>query len=174
MAECDSCFGHPDPFNECPRRGCQRHRLRVGIADVLAGEDREPSDDEPRVFAAFEHARDPVNRSIGVGPPHGFDHRRDRVVVLIIRVHRGLVLDRFLGFDPSDPDRLSARSAQDRDFERGQGAPGVAIALDRPHPQGLIIDMEIQPSESAIGFGDRAFEHADDLALVQRFEPEQG
>ena len=49
------------------RRGDgDEQRLRVGHADVLAGEDDHPAGDEAGVLAGLEHARQPVHAGVGV------------------------------------------------------------------------------------------------------------
>ena len=60
-------------------RGGLDHCVRVGEADVFGSEDAEPSCDEDRVGAAFDHSRQPVQSGACIGVSHGFDQGRDQV-----------------------------------------------------------------------------------------------
>ncbi len=69
---------------ECLRRSdCDEEGPRIGIADVLGGENHHSSGDEPRVLAAFEHCGQVVDGGVGITPAHRLDEGRDDVVVLI-------------------------------------------------------------------------------------------
>ena len=57
-------------------------RARVGVADVLGREDHDAARDEERILARLEHAREPVERGVGVAAAQGLDEGRDDVVVL--------------------------------------------------------------------------------------------
>jgi hypothetical protein len=52
LAERQLAFGQPDELAGLHRRHGQRQRLRIGVADVLAGQDHQPPADEADVFAA--------------------------------------------------------------------------------------------------------------------------
>ncbi len=54
-----------------------------GEADVLAGHAHHAAREIERIFAGFDHAREPVERGIGVGVAHGFVQRRDEIEVLL-------------------------------------------------------------------------------------------
>ena len=87
-----------DALDRVPRRVRQHDRERVGVADIFRCEDDQPPGDEPRVFAAFEHPRQPVERRVGVAAAHALDERRREVVVRIagrVEVH-DLALDGIL------------------------------------------------------------------------------
>ena len=68
--------GSPTRSTAWAPRPRQRQRLRIGVADVLAGEDHHPARDEARVLAGLEHARQPVERGVGVAAAHGLDEAR--------------------------------------------------------------------------------------------------
>ena len=78
--------GQPDELERVGRRRRHDERLRIGHADVLAGEDHHPADDEPGVLAGFEHPAQPVDRGVGVGAAHRLDERADDVVVVVAPV----------------------------------------------------------------------------------------
>ena len=54
------------------RRDRDLERLRVGVADVLGGEDHHAARDEERVLAGLEHAHHPVDRGVGIAAAHDF------------------------------------------------------------------------------------------------------
>ena len=75
-------FGQADQVRDL-RGGRSLHdRLRIGQADIFGGEDAQPSCDEDRVGAAFDHPRQPVQGGVCVGVSHGLDQGRDQVVVV--------------------------------------------------------------------------------------------
>ena len=47
---------------------CDDQRLRVGVADVLGGEDHHPARDEPWVFPRLQHHGEVVHRRVRVAP----------------------------------------------------------------------------------------------------------
>src|SRR3546814_1006922 len=60
-----------------------RQRARVGQADVFDRHPGQAPGEVVRVAAAVEHAREPVQRSVGVGAAHRLVQRRDLVVELL-------------------------------------------------------------------------------------------
>ena len=62
-----------------------RHRQRapIGHADILARTNDHPPRYICGVFACLEHAREPVQRRVGLAPAHALVHRGDEVVVRI-------------------------------------------------------------------------------------------
>ncbi len=71
------------------RRDGDGQRLRIGVADVFGREAHEPARDVQRILAGFDHAREPVDRGIGIAVAHRLVQRRDEVVVLLA----GLVVE---------------------------------------------------------------------------------
>ena len=67
---------------------------RVGVADVLGGEDDHAPGDEQRILAGLEHPRQPVDGGVGVGAAQTLDEGGDDVVVLfaaLVVEERGLL-----------------------------------------------------------------------------------
>ena len=54
-----------------------------GQADVFAGHAHHAAREIERVFAGFEHAREPVERGVGVGIADGFVQRGNEIEVLL-------------------------------------------------------------------------------------------
>ena len=84
--------------------GGHRHdeRLRVGLADVLAGQDDHAADDEAGVLTGLEHAGEPVEAGVGIGAADALDERGDHVVVLVAPVAQRLGAERGLGVGERD------------------------------------------------------------------------
>ena len=92
MGERELALGQADEFAGLHRGDGERQRLRVGVADVFAREDDEPAGEEPHVFAAFEHAGEPVDAGVGVAAADAFDQGAGGVVVVVAG---GVVADGF-------------------------------------------------------------------------------
>ena len=82
-------FGQADERNASTAAVATDSALRIGVADVLGGEDHHPAQHEQRILAGLEHARHPVDRGVGIGAAHALDERRDDAVVLVA----GLVVE---------------------------------------------------------------------------------
>ena len=133
-----------------------RQRLRVGVADVLGGEDDHPAGDEARVLAALEHGGEVVQRRVGVRAARGLDPGRDVVVVLVaaLVVEDRLALHRVLGVGERDRPPVTvahasssafsavrasppARAARNSITSSGDAAVGALAALERAPQQRL-------------------------------------
>ena len=76
----------------------QQQCVGVRQPDVLRGEDHQPPCEEAWLLAPGQHARQIVDRGIGVAAPHRFDEGRDDVVVLLaVLVVEGDVLLQAVG-----------------------------------------------------------------------------
>ena len=56
-------------------------RLRVGVANILRSVNHNAASDKLRILPSIDHAREPIDRGIGVAAAHGLDERTDDVVV---------------------------------------------------------------------------------------------
>ena len=56
-------------------------RLRVGVANILRSVNHNAASDKLRILPSIDHAREPIDRGIGVATAHGLDERTDDVVV---------------------------------------------------------------------------------------------
>ena len=65
------------------RRDRDEERTRVGVADVLGGEDDHAAGDEARILASREHRGQVVDRGVRVRGPHRLDEGRGEVVVRV-------------------------------------------------------------------------------------------
>ena len=106
MREVEPGLGHPDELDRARRRVGDDERVGVGEPDVLGREDHEPARDEARVFARFDHAREPVEPGVGIGAADRLDERGDDVVVLVVAVAQAAQRER--GFGVVERDRVPA------------------------------------------------------------------
>ena len=60
-----------------------RHQkcLRIGIANILRSLNHNAAGDKLRILPRVDHAREPIDRGIGVAAAHGLDERTDNVIV---------------------------------------------------------------------------------------------
>ncbi len=138
----------PHVLDRGGRGGGERERRRVGVADVLGGEDHHPPHDEPRVLAALEHHREVVQRRVGVRAAGGLDPRGDVVVVAValLVVEDGSTLQGVL--DARERHALAdLRSVPELprggggQLERVQGGARVAFAAGREELDRRVLDL---------------------------------
>ena len=113
--------------------GGYRQRPRIGVADVLGGEDHHPAHDEARILAALEHHREVVQRGIWIGAARGLDPCGDVVVVEVppFVVQQRAALQGVLGPLQRDA-RLAALGCCGRgELQRVQGGARIAFAARR-------------------------------------------
>ena len=75
--------GRPDELARLHGRDGQRQRVRIGIADVLAGKDHQPAAEKPHILAPFEHPRQPIEAGVGIAAADTLDQRTGGVVVVV-------------------------------------------------------------------------------------------
>ena len=152
----------------------EQQRVRVGEADVLAREADAAARDVERVLAALEHAREPVDRGVGVGVAHRLVQRRDDVVVLlaVLVVHQRLAADA-LGEDlvGDRPDAVHRPRVRDGRLERAERLAGVAVGVDREPAQDGLRHDERLPAVAAL-VRERAAQQLHDLLLAEAVEDE--
>jgi len=83
LRERELAFRQPDELRRLHRRHCDHQGPRIGVADILAGQDHEPPREKPHVLASLEHPRQPVEARIGVAAPDAFDQGAGTVVVRV-------------------------------------------------------------------------------------------
>ena len=117
-------------------------RLRIGEADVLDGHAHHPPRHEQRVLAGIEHAREIIQRRVGIGAAHRLMQRRDQVVVAVGRlvVDRRAALQDVLQLHGIE-DLAAACGAPDL---LGQSQRGAAVAIGHPHQHGARLGIERQ------------------------------
>ena len=117
-------------------------RLRIGEADVLHRHPHHAPRQKQRIFAGIQHAREIIQRRIGIGAAHRFMQRRDQIVMAV----GGFVVDRRAALQDllqlrGVEDLVLARGAPDLFGERQRGA---AIAIGHPHQHRARLRIERQ------------------------------
>ncbi len=100
-----------DELASLHRRHGQRQRGRVGVANILAGENHQPPSQKSRLLATFEHSGQPINPRVGIGAANALDQCACAVVVRVA----GPIIFHLLALH-----RLGGQGA--RDAERSFGA----------------------------------------------------
>src|SRR5882724_10818368 len=102
-----------------------------GKADVFAGHPNHAAREIERVFARFEHARKPIEGSVGVGVADGFVQRRDEIEVFLaglVEAEKFSLQDIFEEFGSDDPRAFFiSMSAAHGKLESVVRSAGVAI-----------------------------------------------
>ena len=162
---------HADEVHGVFRRDGDGERLRVRVADVLRCEAHQPAGDVQRIFAGFEHARQPVDGRIRIAVAHRFVQRRDQVVMLLagLVVQERAPLDRLV--DPRGVDIAPAsgdRRRRHAQLEQVQRHPRVAVGIKRDRAQRLRVDRRLLAAEAALRIGERARQNRLDVTAGQR------
>src|SRR5574341_100173 len=169
-------FGQPDPLEGFGAGRRDDDAVRLGQPDILPGQDQQAAHDETRVFPGHDHLRQPEQRRVRVGAAHRLDEGADRVVVLVealIVMHRPL-LDALLGDLQRDVHRafpIGGRG-QDGQFERVEGAAGVAVGDQDQVGQRVVVNLNLAEAEAALVVGHRPIQDQADVLVGQRVQLE--
>ena len=83
LGQMHAALGHAYQMARLICRDRDLERARVGKPYVLARKAGHSPCDIDRVFARFEHSRQPIDRRVGIGIAHRLVQRRDEVVVFL-------------------------------------------------------------------------------------------
>ena len=140
-------------------------------ADVFRGGNEHAARDEPGVFARVNHLRQPVERGVGIAAAHGFDERRDGVVVgvTIAVVHDGVLLNALLRHRQRDVNEtiVAVGGGERGDFERVQGFARVAVGHAGEMDERVVVRLNLQVAEAVPGIRDGATEQNEQIILVE-------
>lgn len=173
MGEVELAFGQSDEIAGMVRGDRERQCMRIGEADVFRGEDDEAASDEPRIFAAGEHFRQPVEGGVRVAAANAFDERGNRVVMFILI---GVVADLPLGGERLQMVGRQRRSFWDtfhNDLKRIQRAAKITVAKTRESGEHVLVGDAPVTSQPALFVSERPLESRGNLIGRQRFESEQ-
>ena len=144
-------------------------RLRIGEPDILDRHPHHAPRQKQRVLAGIEHARQIIQRGVGIGAAHRFMQRGDQVVVAV----GGLVVDRRAALQDLlqllDIEHFAGARRAPHLF--GQRQRGAAIAIGHPHQRGARFVIERQRSAlDGFGAGIELF-HRGDVERVKHQHP---
>ena len=144
MGERELALGQADEFAGLHRGHGQRQRVRIGVADVFAGEDHEPAGEESHVFAPFEHAGEPVDAGVGIAAADAFDQGAGGVVVVVARriVADGFALDGVGDELAAKPQALGRLGRQHRHFQRPERPAGIAVGDFGQKLERVVVDRD--------------------------------
>src|ERR1035441_3749881 len=142
-------------------------RARVGQPDVFDGHAHQAARDVQAVLAGLQHARQPVERGIGIARPHGFVQRRDQVVVLFARfvVEQHLALD---GVLHGRFGKFVRRRSGYGGFQRVVGGARIAAGVDGDLLQQGGRRGDFQFAQTAFAIGQSALQQLHDLLGRER------
>ncbi len=167
-------LGRAEKIERVHRGESDCKRGRIGEADIFAGHAHQAAREVERVFAGFEHAREPVESGVGIGIAHGLVQRGDEIEMLLARfvVGQKLVLQHvFETFARDDAAaRGIGRGAEDHGFESVVGGASIAIGDLRDAVENVVGDFDLLVAEAAFFVGERAMQKVDDLLGGKRVE----
>ena len=122
---------------------------------------------------AVDHAGEPVEAGVDVGPADALDERRQHVVVLVVAVPERAHRER--GFAVGQRDRRAARLARERggDVERRERVAGVALGAVGEVRERVVVDGEVLVAETTRVVGERTQQQRAQVVGRERLEPEQ-
>ncbi len=132
-------LGRAEPVVGVPGGERLHQRLRVGEADILDRGAGQPAQDVDRVLAAGQHARQPIERRIGIRAAQRFVQRADQVVVALLRLvveRRAALHERGQLLRPERRRRRGRRSISSTRLSRKRPSPS-AIARNAARPSSV-------------------------------------
>src|SRR5712691_10162685 len=146
--------------------------MRIGVANVLGGEDDHASDDEQRVLAGFEHAHEPVNRRVRVAAAQTLDEGGNDVVVLFaaLVIEQCLVLSSLFEQRQVDVSRFFLGGQGRRDLEGIERHPSVALGVLSKEQQRFLISGKLLSAKAAFLVLQGAPQQQQQVVRAQGFE----
>ncbi len=162
------CLGQADVLERLRCRNGYEQGARIGVPDVLRGEDHHSARDEAGILAAFEHRGEVVDSSVGIAATHRLDERGDDVVVLVAVA---VVSQRPLSGGVGDVARLEddalGRRRLPGQLEGGERAAGITSGFVRDRLDHVGRNVDPQLARSASG-------HSRDLVVGERLQLDDG
>ena len=81
LSQVDATLGIANDLGRFKCGMCHQKRLRVGVANILGSLNHNAASDKLGILPCIDHAREPIDRGIGVAAAHRFNKRTDNVVV---------------------------------------------------------------------------------------------
>ena len=151
MRECQVAFGRAEAFIGLVGVQGEVERVRVGVADVFAGDAEHPPRDGERVGTAVNHSRKPVHRAVRAGAAQRFVEGGEEFVEPV-----ALFVQRFRLVGQRLCERGvagNALAAQQRPFfQPADGFARVAACLVGEGGDGGFVDFKAEGGEAAPQF----------------------
>ena len=137
-------LGQADQLAGLHRRHGQRQRVRIGVADVFAGQDHQAPGEEPHVLAPFEHPRQPIKRRVGIAAANALDQGAGRIVMGVALRDRIRTALRCTDSAASARVNSNGRSRLDKhaDLQRRQRPAGIAVAHLGQKLERIVVDLD--------------------------------
>ncbi|MPN33797.1 hypothetical protein SDC9_181289 [bioreactor metagenome] len=149
-------FGHADILKRLGG-GVRHHQtLRIGQADIFAGQNDQAAQDEARFLAGQQHFCQPVESCVRVTAAHRLNESRDRVVMGVFAViNHSLLLNALFGRRKVHYDRAIRTwfCRQDRNFQGVESLSGVAVGQFSQMTQRVLIGPDSEMTQPAFGIG---------------------
>ena len=162
--------------------GRERHGQGVGVGkpDVFAGHAHHAAREVERIFAGFDHAREPIEGGVRIGVAHGFVERGDEIEMLfpgfVVAEEFALenVFEEFAGDDPSGA--FLGLSALGGELQCVVGGASVAVCEGGDAKKNVVrhfgrfVAAAWHGQQAARFVGEGAAKQLDDLRSGERFE----
>ena len=152
LGKVHAAFGHAYKVARLVSRHGDFQRPGVCKSYILACEPYHPARDIKRIFARFQHTRQPVHSRVGVGIAHGLVQGGYEIVMLLARL---VVQKRFAGSTAFHRFRGDGHAVfvlvavEHRHFQRGQRAARVPVCENRYHFQAVLRYVHLHIPEAA-------------------------
>jgi hypothetical protein len=170
-------FGQANPLKG-RGTGLDHHDgLGVGQADVFAGSDQHPPEDEARVLTGFHHPGQPEQGRIGIAAPQRLDEGTDRVEVgiALLVVQNRTLLNRFFGDGQVDRDHavVIGRCGLNSELEGIEQAAGIATGHVDQVIDGCIADDDLAFAVAPLVVAQGPLQQLAQMLGFERSEPKQ-
>ena len=173
LGQVDARLGHADQLHRLRSGRCGEQRGGICEPHVFGRMHDEATGDEPRVLTGLDHAREVVQRGVGIGSADRLDERADHVVVLVtvaVVAHRRRV-DGLLERCEVDRGASLGLGRACRCLERGQRAPGVTAGHAQQMPARIVVERHRRTEPTLVAQG--PVDEFADCGLVERLQREQ-
>src|SRR5712692_1008926 len=147
LRERQVAFGRTEKIESIFRGERDREGAGFGEANIFAGHAHQAASEVERVFAGFEHAREPVERGVGIGIAHRFVQRGDEIEVLFAGfvVAKKLALQDVFEQRRGDGKRAIALadSAARGQLQRVVRGAGIAVGVGRNAEKDFVAGLDV-------------------------------
>ena len=162
-------LGHADEVARLIRRDGKLQGTRIGKSHILARKTHDAPRDVQGIFTRFQHAREPVNRSVGIGISHRLVERRNQIVMLLalLVVEQRLLLQALLHRFARDTDRTILHIAVQHDDLQGRKSHTcITVSEHRERFQKIIGNLHLLIAKT-LRRSERTVQKPQDVLLLQ-------